>query len=488
MADRHVLYKTAAKEIAAAQGQSLTFMAKWNAAHAGSSCHVHMSLWNEHDQPVFSAAGDPSPTFRHFLGGLLAHARELGLVPRADRQLLQALPRGNLRADAHHLEHRQPHRGLPRRRTRSRRCASSAAIPGADANPYLVYAALLAAGLDGIERKLDPGRAVRGRRVLAPASCRACRRRWPTRSRELDASAFARRRSATRSSITCSTSRARSSPATRRPSPTSSARATSNASERRAMRRPLIGITTYHRDGDDRPRYSVPAVVRRRGARRRRAAGAAAARRRGSGGAARRASTASCSAAAATSTRRSSAARPDTTRSTRPAPSATPSSSRWCEHCLARAHADARDLPRPAGAERRARRRPARASARRGRRDGPASRLARAPHASPRAHRAGFATRGAARRGRRSRSRRGTTRRSTGSARGCAPSPGRTTAPSRRSRSRTCPRSAGRSSGIPELQVDEPDGRQRRLFEALVAPRPRALSAPRVLGPIPTSR
>src|SRR4030095_5209013 len=49
MADRHVLYKTAAKEIAAARGHSLTFMAKWNAAHAGSSPHVHTRLWNAHD-------------------------------------------------------------------------------------------------------------------------------------------------------------------------------------------------------------------------------------------------------------------------------------------------------------------------------------------------------------------------------------------------------------------------------------------------------
>jgi len=156
MADRHVLYKTAAKEIAAARGHSLTFMAKWNAAHAGSSLHVHMSLWNEHDQPVFAAAGDPSPTFRHFLGGLLAHARELTwfLAPTVNsykryREGTFAPTRLVWSVDNRTAGFRVVGRG-PSLRVECR-------VPGADANPYLVYAALLAAGLDGIERKLDPG-------------------------------------------------------------------------------------------------------------------------------------------------------------------------------------------------------------------------------------------------------------------------------------------------------------------------------------------
>ena len=156
MADRHVLYKTAAKEIAAARGHSLTFMAKWNAAHAGSSLHVHMSLWNEHDQPVFAAAGDPSATFRHFLGGLLAHARELTwfLAPTVNsykryREGTFAPTRLVWSVDNRTAGFRVVGRG-PSLRVECR-------VPGADANPYLVYAALLAAGLDGIERKLDPG-------------------------------------------------------------------------------------------------------------------------------------------------------------------------------------------------------------------------------------------------------------------------------------------------------------------------------------------
>src|SRR5436305_818990 len=83
MADRHSIYKHAAKEIAWQQGHAITFMAKWDERHAGSSCHIHMSLWDEKGKkPQF--AGDEllgsitcSPTFRWFLGGWMKHIREL---------------------------------------------------------------------------------------------------------------------------------------------------------------------------------------------------------------------------------------------------------------------------------------------------------------------------------------------------------------------------------------------------------------------------
>ena len=87
MADRHVIYKLAAKEIAARAGRALTFMAKFDESLAGSSLHVHASLWTEADEPAFAGAralaGAPvtsSDAFRHFLGGLLAHAREVALL------------------------------------------------------------------------------------------------------------------------------------------------------------------------------------------------------------------------------------------------------------------------------------------------------------------------------------------------------------------------------------------------------------------------
>ena len=156
MADRHVLYKTAAKEIAAAQGHSLTFMAKWHERHAGSSCHVHMSLWDAGGQSVFSSGREASPTFRHFLGGLLAHARELAWFFAPTVNSYKRYSEGTFAptritwsVDNRTAGFRIVGAG-PSLRVECR-------IPGADANPYLTYAALLAAGLDGIERKLDPG-------------------------------------------------------------------------------------------------------------------------------------------------------------------------------------------------------------------------------------------------------------------------------------------------------------------------------------------
>jgi glutamine synthetase len=161
MADRHVLYKTAAKEIAAQQGHSLTFMAKWNAAMAGSSLHVHMSLWNDRDQPVFAPAGEAAPLFHHFIGGLLAHAHELSwlFAPTVNsykryREGTFAPTRIAWSVDNRTAGFRVVGEG-PSLRVECR-------IPGADANPYLTYAGLLAAGLDGIERQLDPGPAFQG--------------------------------------------------------------------------------------------------------------------------------------------------------------------------------------------------------------------------------------------------------------------------------------------------------------------------------------
>jgi glutamine synthetase len=115
-----------------------------------------MSLWNDRDQPAFAPAGDPAPTFRHFVGGLLDHAQELAwfLAPTVNsykryREGTFAPTRVAWSIDNRTVGFRVVGHG-PALRVECR-------VPGADANPYLAYAALLAAGLDGIERKLDPG-------------------------------------------------------------------------------------------------------------------------------------------------------------------------------------------------------------------------------------------------------------------------------------------------------------------------------------------
>ncbi len=168
MADRHVLYKLAAKEIAQAAGHCLTFMAKWDAGLAGNSLHVHVSLWDDRDRPAF-AGEEPLPgsslrsseTFRFALGGMLAHARELAWFFAPTVNSYKRYQPGTFAPTgiAWSVDNRTAGFRVvgsgPSLRVECR-------IPGADANPYLAYAALLAASLDGIERRLEPGPAFRG--------------------------------------------------------------------------------------------------------------------------------------------------------------------------------------------------------------------------------------------------------------------------------------------------------------------------------------
>src|SRR5205823_6199460 len=81
MADRHVIYKNGVKEMAAAAGRAVTFMAKWSMAEAGSSFHLHSSMWNETGSTslMWDDEGPQhmSPLFRHYLGGLMSTAHEM---------------------------------------------------------------------------------------------------------------------------------------------------------------------------------------------------------------------------------------------------------------------------------------------------------------------------------------------------------------------------------------------------------------------------
>jgi len=163
MADRHLIYKNAAKEIAASLGLAITFMAKWDAAMAGNSMHVHTSLWDPAgdtnlfagDQPLPGSPMRASPTFRWWLGGLLAHAREIALFLAPTVNSYKRFMEGTFAptsiawaADNRTAGFRIVGHGSSLR--------SECRIPGADANPYVAFALLLAAGLDGIERKIEP--------------------------------------------------------------------------------------------------------------------------------------------------------------------------------------------------------------------------------------------------------------------------------------------------------------------------------------------
>jgi glutamine synthetase len=160
-ADRNVLYKHAAKEIAWSQGKSVTFMAKWDEKHTGSSAHVHVSLWDAEGHtnlfPGDRKTGpvEASDTFRWFLGGWLRHARALAAcwapyVSSYKRYQSRSWAPTTIAwsYDNRTAGFRVVGRG-PSLRIECR-------IPGADANPYILYAAAIAAGLDGIQNRIEP--------------------------------------------------------------------------------------------------------------------------------------------------------------------------------------------------------------------------------------------------------------------------------------------------------------------------------------------
>ena len=160
MADRHAIYKHGIKEIAALDGLSATFMAKWSAREVGSSFHVHSSLWDPDGiEPLSADASDPrraSETFGHYLGGQLATAHELSWMfapyPNSYRRYVPdsfAPTTITWGSDNRTCAYRVVGEG-PSFRVENR-------APGADANPYLAFSATIAAGLHGIDGKLDAG-------------------------------------------------------------------------------------------------------------------------------------------------------------------------------------------------------------------------------------------------------------------------------------------------------------------------------------------
>ena len=150
MADNHVIYKNGAKEIAHANGCSITFMAKPDHTWIGSSCHVHASLWRDGQ----NAFADDSEVFQQFLAGWIACTKELALflAPTVNSYKRYAAGTWAPTTLAWGRDNRTcgfrivGHGSSQRVETR---------IPGGDVNPYLAFAALIAAGLHGIEQQLE---------------------------------------------------------------------------------------------------------------------------------------------------------------------------------------------------------------------------------------------------------------------------------------------------------------------------------------------
>lgn len=156
-ADNHVLIKAATKEIAQAHGKAATFMAKYHHARAGSSSHVHQSLWKDGANVFYDAKADHgmSALMRAFVAGQLAHAPALTLflapwVNSYKRFVVGmfAPTRAVWSMDNRTAGFRVCGEGTKAVRIECR-------IGGADLNPYLACAALLAAGLDGIDKQME---------------------------------------------------------------------------------------------------------------------------------------------------------------------------------------------------------------------------------------------------------------------------------------------------------------------------------------------
>jgi glutamine synthetase len=152
--DNHSIYKTGAKEIAAQQGVSVTFMAK-PTPREGNSCHIHLSLRDGDGVPVLAGDGPHglSPAGQHFLAGQLNAMRELALCYAPNINSYKRYVPGSFAPTSVRW-------GVDNRTCALRLVGHGSSLrvenrtPGGDVNPYLAVAAMIAAGLDGIDREL----------------------------------------------------------------------------------------------------------------------------------------------------------------------------------------------------------------------------------------------------------------------------------------------------------------------------------------------
>jgi glutamine synthetase len=157
IADRHVVFKHCIREMAALNGVQATFMAKWDSKHSGNGAHVHMSLWRG-DEPAFpdeKGEHHMSKAMRHFLGGMMALCKDLQLfyMPSINsykriEDLSFAPSNVTWGGDNRTTSFRVAGHG------KSMRVENR--IPGSDANSHLIYAAMIASGLYGIENEIEP--------------------------------------------------------------------------------------------------------------------------------------------------------------------------------------------------------------------------------------------------------------------------------------------------------------------------------------------
>jgi len=168
MADRHTIFKQGVKEMAEQHGKCVTFMAKHAPDEAGNSCHIHISLWKGGKNLFWDQKNHGgSKLFRQFLGGLMRYSPELCLFygptinsykryqPGSWAPTRMAWATDNRTTGFRIVGHENGFRIENR-------------MPGADANPYLAFAAMLAAGMAGVKEGLDCGKEYAGNAYIDP--------------------------------------------------------------------------------------------------------------------------------------------------------------------------------------------------------------------------------------------------------------------------------------------------------------------------------
>jgi len=161
MADRHAIIKNGCKEIAWAQGRAISFMAKWDDDHSGSSCHIHQSLSSLDGAPLFydkDAEHGMSDLMRHYLAGLLHHAGDVTCFLAPNINSYKRFMAGTFAPTKAIWSMDNRTAGYRICGAGSQAVRIECRVGGADLNPYLAIAAQIAAGIDGIENKraLEP--------------------------------------------------------------------------------------------------------------------------------------------------------------------------------------------------------------------------------------------------------------------------------------------------------------------------------------------
>lgn len=183
--DQHAIYKTGAKEIAAQEGVSLTFMAKYN-EREGNSCHIHLSLTDADGTNVMAGDSGPgggmSDVMRYFLAGQLAALRDFSLLYAPNINSYKRFQPGSFAPTAVAWGHDNRTCSL-RVVGHGRSTRFENRLPGGDVNPHLAVAGLVAAGLYGIEHQLPlpdpcPGNAYTAEYAHVPTTLREAARLW----------------------------------------------------------------------------------------------------------------------------------------------------------------------------------------------------------------------------------------------------------------------------------------------------------------------